>query len=81
MSDPGVEEYRRRFGHDPPFVGEVMHCVVCHRNEKSDPKVESNWLAFDFMRAGKTVRIYVCPSCANVGPGGVPIPGWGRVAE
>lgn len=26
-----------------PFQGEMMTCVVCGKQERSDPKVESNW--------------------------------------
>lgn len=40
-----------------PFMGELMVCSICGKQQKSDPKVESNWrlIALD------NVPYYVCP--------------------
>jgi len=39
------------------FQGEEMHCVMCGRVQKSDPKVESNWTCLQV----ETRLYYVCP--------------------
>lgn len=41
-----------------PFQGEQMTCVMCGKQHKSNPMVESNWTAIDV--DGK--RHYVCPA-------------------
>jgi hypothetical protein len=40
-----------------PFQGEMMHCIMCQKEEKSDPHVESGWTTIDL--DGK--RFYICP--------------------
>lgn len=40
-----------------PFVGELMTCVCCLKQQRSDPKTESQWRAIDF----EGVRYYACP--------------------
>lgn len=42
-----------------PFMGEVMICAICKRQQKSDPKVESGWTLIQM----DDVKKYVCPSC------------------
>ncbi len=40
------------------FMGEVMHCCMCHKEQKSDPKVESGWTYIEIEgRPG----VHVCP--------------------
>lgn len=41
------------------FQGEMMTCKMCGRQQKSDPKVESNWTALQF----DSLIVYLCPSC------------------
>ncbi|MEM7342990.1 MAG: hypothetical protein AAF485_01995 [Chloroflexota bacterium] len=48
--------YRRK--KSLPFTGEMMTCVVCEREEKSDPLVESQWRALQV----DNVLYYACPS-------------------
>lgn len=40
-----------------PFQGELMTCVMCGKQHKSDPHVESNWTTIDM--GGQ--RWYICP--------------------
>lgn len=76
-----VEEYRRLFGVDPPFLGEEMRCHFCPRVERSDPRTKSEWWAIDLRGdEGELFRVYVCPDCARLGPGGIPTPSWERRA-
>lgn len=42
-----------------PFQGEVMTCVMCGKQQKSNPMVESNWTAIT-IDEGKT--FYACPA-------------------
>jgi hypothetical protein len=46
-----------------PFMGEIMDCVNCHKKEKSDPKIQSNWTAIKM----DNITIYVCPTCFGNG--------------
>lgn len=46
-----------------PFMGEVMNCAICHKKQKSDPKVESDWT---MVQLGST-KIYLCPVCFGNG--------------
>jgi hypothetical protein len=39
------------------FTGELMTCIVCSKQQPSDPDVESNWRAF----ALDGVTFYTCP--------------------
>jgi len=39
------------------FTGETMCCILCDRQEKSDPRVESDWRCV----VADGVRYYVCP--------------------
>lgn len=41
-----------------PFTGELMTCVMCGREQRSDPKVESNWRV---LQLGEGERYYACP--------------------
>lgn len=41
------------------FQGEMMICHYCGKQQKSNPKVESNWTA---LQLDKKV-LYVCPAC------------------
>ncbi|MCA0453392.1 MAG: hypothetical protein LCI00_05415 [Chloroflexi bacterium] len=41
------------------FQGEMMTCVMCKKEQQSDPKVESNWTA---IQADEQV-FYICPTC------------------
>ena len=40
-----------------PFMGELMTCVMCGKQEQSDPKVKSDWRTVE----PDGVRYYVCP--------------------
>jgi hypothetical protein len=40
------------------FQGEMMTCVMCGKEEKSDPKVESGWTCVEVDGKG----YYVCPA-------------------
>lgn len=40
-----------------PFQGELMVCILCGKQKKSDPAVESGWTHLDFGGMG----IYFCP--------------------
>lgn len=42
-----------------PFQGETMTCVMCGKQHKSNPMVESNWTAIT-VDAGQTY--YACPA-------------------
>lgn len=42
------------------FHGETMKCEVCKKEQKSDPKKESNWTA---IQADDRPPIYICPDC------------------
>lgn len=42
-----------------PFHAEVMHCSLCHREQKADAQVESGWYA---LQADSTM-VYACPRC------------------
>lgn len=42
-----------------PFMGEIMDCAMCHKKEKSNPKVESGWTAIVLDNITK----YICPTC------------------
>lgn len=41
------------------FQGEMMTCLVCHKKQKSDFKVESGWTAVTV----DGVVYYFCPAC------------------
>ena len=48
-------------GLDPgnvPFMGEMMTCVMCGRQQKSDPLTQSQWRAIE----ADGVRYYACPA-------------------
>lgn len=40
-----------------PFTGEVMTCVICKCQQRSDPNVESQWRCIEL----DGVRFYACP--------------------
>jgi hypothetical protein len=42
-----------------PFMGEMMTCIFCGRQEKSGPATDSNWRAISFS-AGQIY--YGCPA-------------------
>ncbi len=42
----------------PCFVGELMTCALCGRQEKSDPSIRSNWRVIE----ADGVRHYFCPA-------------------
>jgi hypothetical protein len=42
-----------------PFMGEMMTCAVCGKQQKSDPKIESQWTC---VVLGDR-RVYFCPKC------------------
>lgn len=49
------------------FQSEVMHCSLCHREQKSDAQVESGWYALQAdsspeSRSGQAL-VYACPRC------------------
>lgn len=46
---------------EPPkfFQGEIMKCVMCEREEKSDPSVNSEWTVLEL----DGVPYYCCPDC------------------
>jgi len=50
------------------FQGEMMHCLICGANVKSNPRVESNWTIVE--ADGKAC--YVCPKCFGNNPHYVP---------
>lgn len=39
------------------FQGEMMTCIMCGKQQKSDPKVESDWTCIEV----DSVGYYVCP--------------------
>lgn len=39
------------------FNGEIMTCVVCEKQERSNPKSQSNWRCLDI----DSERCYACP--------------------
>lgn len=41
------------------FQGEMMLCRICGKQQKSDPKIESNWTALQI----DDVVVYICPIC------------------
>ena len=49
-----------------PFTGELMVCVLCHAEHKSEPHVQSQWTAIEIQGA----RAYACPKCI---PGADPL--------
>lgn len=42
------------------FRGEMMTCIMCGKQEKSDPRVESDWTVIEMPDDGKAY--YVCPA-------------------
>jgi len=40
-------------------MGELMKCAKCGKEQKSDPRVESNWWCITY----QGVRFYFCPEC------------------
>lgn len=40
-----------------PFMGEMMRCVVCGRQERSNPRISSNWRMLQIDKHS----FYVCP--------------------
>lgn len=49
-----VPKHRSKF-----FRGEMMTCIMCGKQEKSDPRVESDWTVIEMPDDGKAY--YVCP--------------------
>lgn len=41
------------------FIGEMMTCCMCGKQEKSDPRVDSDWTLIESPDDGKV--FYVCP--------------------
>lgn len=41
------------------FMGEMMECVMCSKQKRSNPNVESNWTLIQVDSQG----FYVCPRC------------------
>lgn len=39
------------------FQGEMMHCALCGKTQRSDPAVESGWTYIEYADQGG----YVCP--------------------
>jgi len=47
-----------------PFMGQVMHCASCHREQVSNPMVSSGWTKIDAGDGTKvTTSFYLCPQC------------------
>lgn len=42
-----------------PFMGEMMVCRQCGKQQQSDPEVESGWTTIDLDER----RFYFCPEC------------------
>lgn len=73
--DPRTMQHRRKNGQwfqqckhckymwdaPPPkfFQGEMMHCVMCDREQQSDPKVTSDWTVLEMDQQ----PFYCCPDC------------------
>ncbi len=45
------------------FTGELMRCVECQFEQRSNARIESGWLKAS-LDGGQTVG-YICPSCAG----------------
>jgi len=43
------------------FIGEMMVCRACQRQERSNIKIESGWTVIEADR----VAMYICPKCFN----------------
>jgi len=48
------------------FIGEMMVCRYCHKQQRSNPKKESGWT---FIEVDDAISFYVCPECWNKGMG------------
>ncbi len=48
-----------------PFMGELMSCFRCGRQERSNPGIESSWYSFTMYDEGDrhAVRYYWCGKC------------------
>lgn len=43
-----------------PFLGEVMVCILCGKEEASNPHIESNWRALQLGEGARRRRYYAC---------------------
>lgn len=49
---------------DTPFQGETMTCVMCRKQQQSNPARQSNWTRIDI----EADKFYVCPTCLQDSP-------------
>jgi len=45
------------------FRGEMMHCAICKRQQRSDPNRSSDWT---LIQADNLPGFYICPECFGV---------------
>ena len=46
----------------------VMKCVMCGKEQESDPNIESNWTCFEI---NSDSRYYCCPDCLQNNAGSI----------
>lgn len=50
------------------FMGTMMKCVMCDKEQQSDPNIESNWTCFEI---DSDSRYYCCPDCLQDNAGSI----------